>query len=332
MQTSMMIIEKGGSTKILVKLSLRCYGISFSHMQYLPTFAVLIKYMSRFTAIFGLFLGILLTSEVKAQSYFTSLEVGVAIGGSQYFGDLNDNYGFKTIGLAGGIYARKHMNQYISVKLVANYTKVGYDDKYNTEPFEHQRNLNFQSVVVEGALQAEFNFFRFVTGDKEHRFTPFLTGGIGAFYYDPYTYLNGQKYNLRSQGTEGQNNGYADRKYTSISPCFPIGVGVKWWLKGGVNLTLEVADRLTTTDYLDDVSATYVGANRFPANSPAAALQDRSGEQSSGSNGEVGRAGKQRGNTASKDQYLMALASISWHFTTYRCPHFMSDDLIKVRR
>ena len=287
--------------------------------------------MSRFTAIIGLFFGVLMASEAGAQSYFTSMEVGVAIGGSQYFGDLNDNYGFKTIGLAGGIYARKHMNQYISVKLVANYTKVGYDDKYNTEPFEHQRNLNFQSVVIESALQAEFNFFRFVTGDKEHRFTPFLTGGIGAFYYNPYTYYQGTKYYLQPLGTEGQNNGYSSRKYTNFSPCFPIGIGAKWWIKGGVNLTLELADRLTTTDYLDDVSTTYVGANRFPANSVAGALQDRSGEKGNG-NGEVGGAGKQRGNTASYDQYLMGLVSISWHFTTYRCPHFMSEDLIRVRR
>jgi len=278
-----------------------------------------------------LFFGLLMAARAGAQSYFTSMEVGVAIGGSQYFGDLNDNYAFKTIGLAGGIYARKHMNQYISVKLVANYTKIGYDDKYNTEPFEHQRNLNFQSVVIESALQAEFNFFRFVTGDKEHRFTPFLTGGIGAFYYNPYTYYQGTKYYLQPLGTEGQNNGYASRKYTNYSPCFPIGIGAKWWIKGGVNLTLEIADRLTTTDYLDDVSTTYVGANKFPPNSVAAALQDRSGENGNG-NGEVGTAGKQRGNTASYDQYLMGLISVSWHFTTYRCPHFMSEELIRVRR
>lgn len=286
--------------------------------------------MSKVAAITGLFLLLMTATGLRAQEYFTTMEIGVAIGGSQYFGDLNDNYGFKTIGLAGGIYARKHMNHYISVKLVANYTKVGYDDKYNTSQFEHDRNLNFQSIVVETALQAEFNFFRFVTGDKSHRFTPFLTGGIGAFYYNPYTTYNGQRVYLRPLGTEGQNAGYSGRNYSDVAACFPIGAGVKWWLKGGVNLTLELADRLTTTDYLDDVSTTYVGINKFPANSVAAALQDRSLE-ANGANGEVGSAGKQRGNTASYDQYFMALLSISWHFTSYRCPRFMSEDLIRVK-
>jgi len=287
--------------------------------------------MSRVNAILTLFCAALISASVQAQEYFTSTEIGVALGGSQYFGDLNDNYGFKTIGAAGGLYLRKHMNHYISVKWVNNYTKVGYDDKYNTEPFEHQRNLNFQSIIIESALQAEFNFFEFVTGDKNHRFTPFLTGGIGAFYYNPYTYYNGNKVYLQPLGTEGQNAGYSSRKYSNYSACFPIGVGVKWWIKGGVNLTVEVADRLTLTDYLDDVSSTYVGLNNFPPNSTAAALQDRSG-QVAGANGEVGSAGKQRGNTASYDQYLMGMISVSWHFKSYRCPRFQSEDLIRVKR
>jgi len=285
--------------------------------------------MRNIAAAFVCFCALFSVSGVQAQSYFTSLEVGIALGGSQYFGDLNPHYGFNTIGPAGGIYVRKHMNRYISVKAVADYTKVGYDDKFNSDPFDKARNLNFQSPVFEFALQAEFNFFSFVTGDKYHRFTPFLTGGIGAFYYNPYTMYNGTKYYLQPLGTEGQNAGFSDRKYSNVSPCFPIGIGAKMWLKGGVNLTLEIADRLTTTDYLDDVSATYVGSNKFPANSVAQALQDRSGENSPT---QLGRAGKQRGSTSSYDQYLLAMLSISWHFTTYRCPSFMlNEDLIRVR-
>ena len=105
---------------------------------------------------------------------------------------------------------------------------------------------------------------------------------------------------------------------------------MKFWLKGGVNLTFEVADRLTTTDYLDDVSTTYVGVARFTPGSAAAALQDRSIEINP--TNPLGKDGKQRGNTASYDQYLMALVSISWHFTSYKCPEFMrTDELIKVR-
>ncbi len=286
--------------------------------------------MRRVTSVILLCFFVISSYEVDAQSYYTANEIGIALGGSQYFGDLNDSYGFKTVHPAGGLYVRRRMNSYISLKIVANYTQVGYNDNLNNNYYEKERNLNFNSIVIETAFQAEFNFFKFITGDKYNRWTPFLTGGVGAFYYDPYTTLNGVKYYLRPLGTEGQFAGYAGRKYGTVSPCIPVGAGFKFWITSGVNLTLEIADRLSTTDYLDDVSSTYVGAAKFTKNTPAYLLQDRSLEVNP--NGPLGTAGKQRGNTSSKDQYLMALISMSFHFTTYRCPRMMSEDLIKVKR
>ncbi len=278
-------------------------------------------------------LGILLSlgfASVHAQTYFTSTEIGISGGGSQYFGDLNDRYGLKTISPAYGLYARKHLNQYISLRMGGYYTKVGYSDKLNLDLYQRQRNLDFTSEIIEASFQAEFNFFRFVTGDPYHRFTPFLTMGLGGFLYDPYTTYNGNKYYLRPLGTEGQNAGYEDRKYTNFSPCVPIGVGAKFWVVGGINLTLEVVDRLTFTDYLDDVSSTYVGIDKFSLKpkDPSRALQDRSVELNP--NNALGRTGKQRGNSATRDQYLMCLFSVSWHFTTYRCPNYMDKELIST--
>lgn len=263
-----------------------------------------------------------------AQSYLTKWELGIQLGGSQYFGDLNQNYGFKTISPAGGVYFRKHMNPYISLKIVADITHVGYDDKYSDNPYQLVRNLNFQSTIVESCVQAEFNFFKFISGDKAYRYTPFLSGGLGMFYYNPYTYYQGVKYYLQPLGTEGQFVGNSGRKYTNFAGCLPIGAGFKMWIVRGINMSVEIADRLTTTDYLDDVSTTYVGVTRFPVNSVAAALQDRSIQITPQS--ALGIAGKQRGNSSSYDQYLMALITLSWHFTTYRCPANMDSDFIRA--
>ena len=91
-----------------------------------------------------------------------------------------------------------------------------------------------------------------------------------------------------------------------------------------------MADRLTTTDYLDDVSSTYVGVSNFPKNSVAAALQDRSVEINP--NNPLGIAGKQRGNTSSMDQYMIGELSISFNFTSYRCPSAeRNDDQLRIR-
>ncbi|MCB0695859.1 MAG: hypothetical protein KDC07_00760, partial [Chitinophagaceae bacterium] len=158
------------------------------------------------------------------------------------------------------------------------------------------------------------------------RWTPYLVGGAGIFYYNPYTHLNGKRYNLRDLGTEGQYSGYVDRSYSNTSFMFPVGAGFKYWIRPGVNFGFEIADRLTLTDYLDDVSKTYAGASSFK-NTPglenaAYRLQDRSTEV-----GDValGRAGKQRGNSASTDKYLMFTFKLSFQLRTYRCPSYLKQ-------
>jgi hypothetical protein len=269
-------------------------------------------------------LPILAFSGVKAQEFYTGTEYGISAGGSEYFGDLNENYGLHYVRPCGGGFIRYQLNPFISVKGVFNVAHIGYDDKYNTDAYDKLRNLNFQSNIVEFAAQAEFNFFRFSTGEEGSRFTPYLTGGIGVFYYDPYTYFNGTKYYLRLLGTEGQNAGYNDRKYSTFSVCFPVGAGVKYWIRPGFNIGCEIADRLTLTDYIDDVSTTYVGANKFPnfpnAPNPAYYLQDRSYEVSP--DNPLGRPNKQRGNASTKDQYMFFMINLSFQLKTYRCPNY----------
>jgi Domain of unknown function (DUF6089) len=264
---------------------------------------------------------LLLDLRAEAQYFFRPMEYGVSAGASQYFGDLNDHYGFQTIHPAFGGFARLHLNQFIAIKAVTDYTHVSYSDQYNSNEYEKQRNLKFQSDIVEFAIQSEFSFFRFATGDPDHRFTPYLTGGLGIFYYNPYTYYNGTLYYLRNLGTEGQLYRKSGKAYSDVSVCFPIGAGVKYWIRPGMNISFEIADRLTTTDYLDDVSTVYAGAGKFPnsAENPAYWLQNTTGTAKT----TLGEAGKQRGNTASKDQYLMAIVSLSFQFKTYKCPAYL---------
>lgn len=269
------------------------------------------------------------SATVKAQTFFTATEYGASVGGSQYFGDLNDNYGFQTINPSVGAFTRIHINPFIAVRIGAAYTKVGYDDRFSSNEFNKTRNLNFKSDIIEAAVFTEFNFFRFYTGELNSRFTPYLVGGFGLFYYNPYTDYFGRKYYLRDLGTEGQYIGYGDRGYSNFSFCFPVGAGIKYWIAPGVNFGVEIANRLTLTDYIDDVSTTYVGADNFPGTpgfeNAARALQDRSTEVT---NTPLGRVGKQRGNSNTKDQYLMFMVNLSFQLKTYRCPEFLKQGFL----
>ena len=163
-----------------------------------------------------------------------------------------------------------------------------------------------------------------------YNFTPYVALGIGAFSYDPYAYLQGTKYFLRPLGTEGQNSTqYPDRKpYGTIAACFPLSVGVKFGISEGTNVFAEVGYRFTTTDYLDDVSTTYVGDQPFyyagttsvvgidGQINPAYLLSDRSYETGD----RIGIKGRQRGNSQQKDAYAIAQVGVSFNLTSYKCP------------
>ncbi|HEY2720314.1 MAG TPA: DUF6089 family protein [Chitinophagaceae bacterium] len=251
-------------------------------------------------------------------------EFGIGIGAGHYFGDLNTRARLNRPKIAAGVFFRKNFGNYIAARVDADFAQLGYSDIYNTHnEFEHERNLSFNSNVWELSLRGDFNFFRFLPGDPEFSFTPYVSLGVGVFSYDPYAYLMGQKYYLRPLGTEGQGSSlYPDRKpYGSMAVSIPVGVGVKYALNARYNIGAEITYRFTTTDYLDDVSKTYVDPSVFPplpdgSPSPAYLLSDRSYELGT----PIGIKGRQRGVETNKDQFVTAMIYLTFNLQSYKCP------------
>jgi Domain of unknown function (DUF6089) len=251
-------------------------------------------------------------------------EFGIGLGGAHYFGDLNTRGRLNRIKPAATIFFRKTFGNYISARIGASFAQLGYSDIYNTHnEYMYRRNLSFNTNVWELALQGDFNFFRFMPGEPLYNFTPYVTLGAGVFSYDPYAYLQGEKVFLRPLGTEGQGSSlYPDRKpYGTIALCFPVGAGIKYSINDRMNIAFEILHRITNTDYLDDVSKTYVDPAIFPPNpdgspSQAMLLSDRSYET-----GEpIGIPGRQRGNSKQKDQFVTAMIHLTFNLQSYRCP------------
>jgi opacity protein-like surface antigen len=251
-------------------------------------------------------------------------EFGIGLGAGHYFGDLNTRAGINRPKIAASIFFRKNFNNYVSARLGASFARLGYSDVYNTHnEYMYRRNLSFNNNVWELSLQGDFNFFRFLPGDPLYNFTPYVTFGVGAFSYDPFAYLAGEKIFLRPLGTEGQGSAlYPDRKqYSTMGISFPVGAGIKYALNDRINIGFEILHRFTNTDYLDDVSKTYVDPSVFPANpdgstSQALLLSDRSYEV-----GEpIGIPGRQRGNSRQKDQFVTAMFHVTFNLQSYRCP------------
>ncbi len=263
----------------------------------------------------------------NAQLYESTVlngEFGIAVGAAHYFGDLNTTSSVNRPKLAASILFRKQFGNYIAVRLQGTYAKLGYSDVHSKNETQKLRNLSFNSDVFELAVMGDFNFFRFIPGEREFNFTPFVSLGVGFFTFDPYAYLANEKYFLRPLGTEGQGSAlYPNKKaYSSMAFCFPFGAGVKYNITPRTNITFEISHRFTNTDFLDDVSETYAGAAAFPAlpngdPSPAFLLQDRSYELT---NPPIGIKGRQRGNSSQKDQYVTAMVGITFNLTSYKCP------------
>ncbi|MDP9230635.1 MAG: DUF6089 family protein [Bacteroidota bacterium] len=251
-------------------------------------------------------------------------EFGVGIGAAHYFGDLNTRAKVNRPKIAAGIFFRKNFGNYIALRVGASFAQLGYSDVYNTHnEYMLRRNLSFNTNIWELALQGDFNFYRFLPGEPGLNFTPYVTLGVGIFNYDPYAYLQDQKYFLRPLGTEGQGSSlYPDRKqYSAMSLCVPFGVGIKYSLNERINLGFEVVHRFTNTDYLDDVSKTYPDPIIFPplpdgSPSPAQLLSDRSYEVGA----PIGIKDRQRGNSQQKDQFATALFYVTFNLQSYKCP------------
>ena len=114
-------------------------------------------------------------------------EFGFGVGAAHYFGDLNTRARLNRPKIAAGIFFRKNFGNYIAARLAGNFAQLGYSDVYNTQnQFMQRRNLSFNTKVWELALQGDFNFYRFMPGDPDFSFTPYITLGVSAFSYDPY--------------------------------------------------------------------------------------------------------------------------------------------------
>ena len=283
--------------------------------------------MKKLTAILVLAMCVCSVSTHSQEPIVQEGEFGIGVGAAHYFGDLNTRAKLNRPKIAAGIFFRKNFGNYIAARVVANYAQLGYSDIYNTHnEFEHTRNLSFNTSVWELSLRGDFNFFRFLPGDPDYRFTPFISLGVGVFSYDPYAYLQGVKYYLRPLGTEGQGSSlYPDRKpYGSMALCIPFGVGIKYAVNQQFNIGLEITHRFTNTDYLDDVSKTYVDPAVFPpippavdnSTNPAYLLSDRSYELGQ----RIGIKGRQRGVDTNKDQFVTAMLYVTVNLQSYKCP------------
>lgn len=211
-------------------------------------------------------------------------EVGVMLGGSHYFGDLNQGKNrLRFTHLAGQVFVRYNVHSRLAIRANVGIGMVSGADSLSSNPVLVNRNLSFRSMIVEGAAGVEFHYLKYQLGHRKYNFTHYILAQVGVFYMDPKAKYNDDWYKLRDIGTEGQGSALSSkRRYSPIQISFPIGMGIKFSPTERFSIGLEYGIRLTFTDYIDDVgSGTYIARGKMieEKGPTAAALSNRSLDQ-----------------------------------------------------
>lgn len=216
------------------------------------------------------------------------VEVGINVGPLFFLGDLGGHRGKGTTFLKDlnlpltkvmkGVFLTAYPNEWLGVRAAIDIGKLdGQDRIINTkgvnELWRKQRNLDFKTNLSEAYIAAEiFPLMLLNSGQEDYRprLRPYGVVGVGVFHFNPQgslTDANGNKtwYYLQPLHTEGE--GFAEvpqrKNYSLTQFNIPLGFGAKYYLSDRVNLSLEVLERKTFTDYIDDVSTDYINPNLF---------------------------------------------------------------------
>lgn len=245
------------------------------------------------------------------------VHIGLFGGLAAYNGDLTEKiFPKKVTNAAIGLTGNYELADQIMLRAGLTYAVVGGADRFATKPYSLQRNLSFETSIIELSLVGEYYLFNLY----EKKYSPYGFAGLAVFHYNPYAYdLNGAKIFLKSLSTEGQGiTGYTDRQPYSLTQfAIPLGGGIKFAITDELRVGIEGGLRKLFTDYLDDVSKTYIDpADLLAAKGQLAVDMSYRGDEVAGGSQTYPPKTDQRGNPKNKDIYYFAGIHLTYKLGT----------------
>ncbi|MBX3240413.1 MAG: hypothetical protein KIT80_01805 [Chitinophagaceae bacterium] len=285
-------------------------------------------------------------------------EIGINVGPANLLGDLGGRYGVGTsflkdnniemTSLAKGGYFTVRPSEFFGLTLAVNFTTLtGADsiivDKGGPEVARKNRNLSVSTPIKEATLTAEiYPTVFFEQSDKElwNKFRPYGVIGVGVFHFNPrgeYIAPDGSRrlVDLQPLRTEGQGMPqYPDRKPYSLTQInIPYGVGVRYYFNDRLNAGLEIVNRKTFTDYIDDIGSTFINDSDFDSYFGAGSSTAEMAKQMHNKAQQVGpgtrihpyNGGDKRGTPDRMDSYYTISIKVGFRFSSnsgnvLKCP------------
>lgn len=213
-----------------------------------------------------------------------------------------------------GVKANYYLENWLNISAGANYTAIHAADsliRFNPNDegrWRFYRNLSFRSKVWEVYGSVQINPLMYWRTKKRFSgFYPYIGLGIGAFYFNPKAKLQDEWIELKPLRLEGQGfPQYRERKeYRLVQLYLPFQFGFKYYISPKIHVGFELTYRKTFTDYLDDVSTTYIDPkyfDRYLTGKQAGNARQLSSRSLRGPS--AGAEGVQRGNDRDRDTYL----------------------------
>jgi hypothetical protein len=194
--------------------------------------------------------------------YAQKFDAGAFAGMSSYFGDLNTDKIFNKVYPAAGAVARFNHNHRLSTRINATYSILRGSDRNSSQPYSNILDdtnypsvyYEFETSMVEFSLQSEFHILPFWQEDMLKTWTPYLFAGAGGMYFSPNPMKFSEVGSLRDQTGGVHWHPDDDPGYLNLALVGFAGLGVKYRFSRNLTASVEFGMRITSTDYLDEVS------------------------------------------------------------------------------
>ena len=152
------------------------------------------------------------------------------------------------------------MDEYFGIKFQYERLKVSANDALSNEDWQIRRNLNFKSKINTFDLIALINL-RSILISQINFCNVYLIGGYSLFSFNPITNYNGREVELNPLGTEGQGMIGYKPKYNLTAGAINFGISIEYPFNPRCSIQSQLLLRKTNTDYLDDISNSYIDFN-----------------------------------------------------------------------
>lgn len=167
------------------------------------------------------------------KTFSQKIEIGAGLGLLHYKGDIRPEFMPQYAHAGGHLLFRYNFKKDFSLRATALLGSIAGDDKQINEPLNQLRGKSFQSQIHELNVVAEYNFLNYLFQKQHKDWSPYVFGGIGFLNFSP---------------RDTPSVSYSQNKIV-----LPLGLGIKYNLKGPWDINVEFGARKTFTDYLDNL-------------------------------------------------------------------------------